>query len=165
MQHTRYRESLFRVEATSSFCGMFACLLLVGSAFVVVAHFGWDRPFYWFWDGIVAPMLYALLLLGAIAYLRLRLTVSVMPEGLRTFDIWGRDHLAPWAEIERVSRWSFFGMPSARLVCRGIASPLWLPLNLERRDRFDEMVRDYTEAGHPLRELLAPRRKPQTVRP
>ena len=154
MIHTSYREQRFRVDGGSSFRGMFLCLLLVGATFATVAHFAWGRPFYWLWDGIVAPVLYAILLFGAIFYLRRRLTVTVMPEGLRTFDVWGRDHVAPWGSIERVKRWSFFGMPSARLISREITTPLWLPLNLDERSDFVDLVTRYTEPTNPLRDVL-----------
>ena len=157
MQHMCYREELFRVETGSSFRGMFLCLLLVGGSFVLVAHLMWGRPFYWFWDGVVAPLLYAILLLGAVWYLRMRLTVSVMPEGLRTFDVWGRNHVVPWGQVESARRWSFFGMPSARILCRELSTPLWLPLNLDDRERFDQLVDTYAGPADPLRSVVLPK--------
>lgn len=155
MEHICYREELFRVDGRSAFRGMFVALLLVGCGIVAFNHFAWGRPFYWFWDGVVAPLLYAVMLWGVVFYLRRRLTVSVQPEGLRTFDVWGRYHTVPWESITAAKRWSFFGMPSGRIRSDAVGSPLWLPLYLDRRGRFDLLVAEYTEQTNPLRTLLS----------
>ena len=156
MQHTSYREQRFRVNAGSAFVGMFAALLLVGGTFVLIAHFGWNRPIYWFWDGVVAPALYAILLAGAVWYLRLRLTVTAMPEGVRTFDVWGRYCTVPWESLTAARRWSFFGMRSARLVSSANKAPLWLPLDLDEPEAFRALAEAYTEPQNPVRDVLPP---------
>lgn len=154
MRHRTYREETLRVNQGSSFRSMFLMLLAVGGSFVGIAHVLWDRPVYWFYDLAVAPLLYAVMLWAALAYLRRRLTITVMPEGLRTFDVWGRDHTVPWDSLRSARRWSFFGMPSARLKSDAASVPLWVPLNLDRSDLFAELVAEYTEPANPLHRLI-----------
>ena len=151
MRHRTYREQTLKVDSASSFRGMYACLLIVGAGYLFFACVVGDRPLYWFYDLAVAPLLYAVLLLAAVAYLRRRLTITIMPEGVRTFDVWGRYFTAPWESISSARRWSFFGMPSARLKTTVSRTPLWLPLNLEKREVFEQLLVAYTEPAHPLR--------------
>ena len=157
MLHRTYREQVFRVDRRRSFWVLFCCLCVVGLAMAGVAHVVWDRPFYPLWDGIVAPLLYAGLLYVALAYLRARLTVTVMPEGLRSFDAWGRYRVLAWRDIAAASRWSFFGLPSARVSGGSLRWPLWVPLTLEHRDELSELVASYTEPENPFRQLLQTR--------
>ena len=150
-----FREEEFRVDGVSAFQGLFVVLLAVGGTSALVGRYVWNRDFDWVRDLVAAPLLYAVMLAAAVWYLRRRLTVRVMPEGLQTFDDWGRDHLLPWDRFASVRRWSLFGlMPSARVRSRDDGPALWLPLNLAERTRFDNLVAEYTEPNHPLRRVL-----------
>jgi len=72
------------------------------------------------------------------------------PEGIRCMNIWCKNQLVPWENIERIAKFNFAGMRYLRIWGSGDRLPIWLPMFIKQRDEFTELVANYVEADHEL---------------
>ncbi|RVU43812.1 hypothetical protein [Rubrivivax rivuli] len=78
----------------------------------------------------------------------------VGPEGLRTFNSFGRWRCVPWAAIERVEPARYYFLPHLRLTVDGHRTKHWVPLFLHDMGGFRQAVAQAAGARHPLARAL-----------
>lgn len=78
----------------------------------------------------------------------------VGPEGLRTFNSWGRWSWVPWEAIVRVEPGRYYFLPHLRLTVDGRRTWHWVPLFLHDMGAFRQAVAEVAGARHPLARAL-----------
>ena len=79
-----------------------------------------------------------------------RFKFHVGPDGIACMNIWCKNQLARWDQIERVETFNFVGMHYLRIWATGDYWPIWLPLFIKQRTHFDNLVESYVGPNHDL---------------
>jgi hypothetical protein len=128
-----------------------------GGLFVVAVGFALDRP----WP--TRPTLFTLgvfgtvmtgTMVGTVALLSRRLTLTVGPAGLAFAQLVGRPVVAGWSDITAVRFRQVALIPHLMLTVRGRRRPLAVPLRLTDPAGFADAVARHAGPGHPLTEAV-----------
>lgn len=79
---------------------------------------------------------------------------QVRPDGLRTFNSYGRWRVVPWGAVSAVKPARYYFLPHLRLSIDGSRSPSWIPLFLSDMAAFRQAVITHAGATHPIARAL-----------
>jgi hypothetical protein len=84
----------------------------------------------------------------------LSLKTIVASTGISGSGMFGKDHFFEWDEIERVRPFSFLGLSYARVYRKSDGKMIYIPLFVERPQRFKQAVERFAPEGNAFREYV-----------
>ena len=158
MRHRTYREQTFHMDGSAAMRLMVLALVLMIGLNFFLDWYVIGAPLLATGDVVAASLLYLLLCVGAVEYMKRRFRTRIAPDGITTFNMFGRDRRVDWASVTDAHKLTIVGVSSAHFRSTDAWGRLYLPVNVDRDPAFCDLVARYTESGHPLRTILASRR-------
>lgn len=159
MRHRTYREQIFHMDGSAAMRLMILSLLAMIGLNFLIDRYVIGTPLLSTGDLIAAAVLYLLLCVVAVEYMKRRFRTRISPDGVETFNMFGRNRRVGWASITGAHKLTIVGVSSAHFRSTDAWGRLCLPVNVDRDPAFCDLVDRYTESGHPLRSILAPSRR------